>query len=345
MEVCANSILGTAESKPITLKGTTNNIVSVTGTFTLNNGIIDGENARRGVACVGGKFIMNGGKIINCYATYGAAVDINVEGSMEMTGGEISNNIDQNSGTLSQAYGGGIFVCDGGKLEMEGGTIHNNMASASYSFGGNVYLAANGREEDLELTTFIFRSGTISGDGTTKQAMIGSGVAIAKDAVFVMTGGTIEKCYSDIGAGVSNAGTATIKGGTIKDCVASNDASNAGKAIANNGTLYLGNVTLGSGQDIAMGYQKVTVAGIEESYGNLNVIETLTNTYTITFAQIVAEWIVNLKIDVGSKAISRYTSGTVFATYIDGVTADASKFTTSGYTFYVSNGNVYMQAA
>ena len=45
----------------------------------------------------------------------------------------------------------------------------------------------------------------------------------------------------------------------------------------------------------------------------------------------------------GTKVINRYTGGEVFATYISDVPADANDFTTSGYSFYVNNGNVYMQ--
>ena len=106
----------------------------------------------------------------------------------------------------------------------------------------------------------------------------------------------------------------------------------------------LGNVTLGSGQDIAMGYQNVTLGAsyFPEGYGSLNVIENLTNTYTITFVQVTG---LVPQIKNGSDVITHFTGGTVFATYLNGATADATDFTTSGYTFYVSEGNVYMKAA
>ena len=227
------------------------------------------------------------------------------------------------------------MICDGGTTTISGGIIGNNTVSATYSFGGNIYI---GQGSSLTLS-----GGIIAGNGSTSQAKFGGGVTNA--GTFTMTGGTISKCVSEIGSGVSNGGTATITGGSIVDCVANNGASNAGKAIANNGTLNLGNVTLGAGQDIAMGYQNAEIAGISESYGTLNVVETLTQQYTITFAQITTKWLVSVQITNGTKVIDNFTGGTVFATYTNGATADAGDFTTNGYTFYVNNGNVYMKAA
>ena len=249
-----------------------------------------------------------------------------------MDNGEISTN--KVSKTASAVYGGGVYVNSGCTFTMNAGTIHNNTTSGLYTFGGNVYLTDS---------LFEFKGGIISGDGSTKQAKFGGGVT--NMGTFIMTGGTISKCVSEIGSGVSNGGTATITGGLIVDCVASNNVSNAGKAIANNGTLNLGNVSLGSGQDITMGYQNAEIAGIPESYGILNVVEKLTDQYIITFAQITTKYLVSLQISAGEKAITQFTGGTVFATYLNEVVADATNFVTSGYTFYVSNGNVYMKAA
>jgi hypothetical protein len=80
-----------------------------------------------------------------------------------------------------------------------------------------------------------------------------------------------------------------------------------------------------------------------ESYGVLNVTESLGYQYTITFVQVTGTASAN--VDNGTKAIEKFTSGTVFATYLNGALAHTNNFTTSGYNFYISNGNMYMKAA
>ena len=370
--------LGEVGGPTITLKanGITGRIININrGGVILNSAIIDGNGTAQGIIagneaeynadptnivcgvqmnggeiknCVGNgaaiaayfntNFEMNGGKIHSNTSTsssYGGEVIGPVllsRGAGNIIGGEISNNTISATGSSSFAYGGGLHVCDGATLTMNGGTIKNNKASATYSFGGNVYVAKN--------TTFTFYAGSIEGDGS-QMARLGGGVA--NIGTFNMSGGEIKNCGAEIGGGVMNLGTATITSGTISGCAATNNASNVSKAIANNGTLNLGNVSLGSGQDIAMGYQKVSLASsvFPESYGVLNVIANLTSQYTITFIQVTGTFSAN--VEAGSKVISNFTSGTVFATYIQGATADAGDFTTSGYTFYVSSGNVYMQ--
>ena len=279
----------------------------------------------------------------NTASERGGAITLIDASSLTFNNGEISGNkVNKSAATV---YGGGVYVGSSCGFIMNGGSIHNNTTKGLYTFGGNVFIGSEGLDENDELLNsgvFEFKGGTISGDGSTKQAKFGGG--IANVGTFTMTGGTITKCVSEIGSGVSNGALATITGGSITDCVASNNADNAGKAIANNGVLNLGNVTLGAGQDIAMSYQNAEVAGISESYGTLNVIGTLTQQYTITFAQITTSWLVNINITAGSKVISNFTGGTVFATYLNGVIANTSDFVASGYNFYISNGNLYMQA-
>ena len=373
--------LGEVGGPTITLKanGITGNIININrGSVILNSAIIDGNNTAKGVIAgneaeynadptniVCGVQI-NGGEIKNCVGTEGPAVGIyfgtyfemtggkiysnkstssnfgsGVSGAVliamgtgNMSGGEIFNNTTTSTASTGYAYGAGVHVTEGATFNMTGGLIKDNKASATYSFGGNVHVAKN--------STFNLSGGSIEGDGTN-MAMLGGGVA--NIGTFTMTGGTILNCGAEIGGGVMNIGTATITGGTISGCAAINNASNVSKAIANNGVLNLGNVTLGSGQDISMGYQKVSLASsiLPEGYGSLNVTENLTSTYTITFVQVTGT--LSASVSTGTKVIEKFTSGTVFATYLNGATADAGDFTTSGYNFYVSNGNVYMQAA
>ena len=326
-----------------------NNTASVDGgvfnlsgaTITLNNTeIYSNTAAGEGGAIVasGSTLDLNGNVNIhnNSAKTYGGAISMH-DSTLNMRGGEISNNQLSNPGSWinkTQAYGGAISIYSGATFNMYAGTIKNNKASATYSFGGNVHIDKNAK--------YYFYAGTIEGDSSV-AAMLGGGVSVLGE--FFLYGGTIKKCGAEIGGGVMNLGTATMTSGLISECVASNDANNNGKAVANNGTLNLGNVTLGSGQDIAMGYQKVSLASsvFPESYGVLNVTESLGYQYTITFIQVTGTASAN--VGNGTKAIEKFTSGTVFATYLNGALAHTNNFTTSGYTFYVSNGNMYMKAA
>ena len=291
--------------------------------------------------------IKDGAKInSNIASVRGGGIRVLTTSTLLMKGGEISNNVVSKSGTLSMTYGGGVCVSSGCTMEMTGGTIHLNKAiNSTYKLGGNVYIdsADTSSSPTVPQAVFNMRGGTISGDGITQQATIGGGVGIFGE--FNMTGGTISKCLAEIGGGVLNVGTSTITGGSILECVASNNANNSGKAIANNGVLNLGNVTLGVGQDISMGYQKVTLGAsvFPEGYGALNVVENLTNTYTITFAQVTG---FAPAISNGTTTIKHFVEeGTVFATYSNGAVLDVNDFVASGYTFYENSGNLYMKAA
>lgn len=85
------------------------------------------------------------------------------------------------------------------------------------------------------------------------------------------------------------------------------------------------------------------ITGITESYGSLNVVAELIQQYTITFAQITTQFYISLKISNGTKAIEKFTSGAVFATYLNNVVADVLDFTSTSGTFEVRSGNVYMK--
>ncbi len=178
--------------------------VDVTGgTFTMNgdNAAIRGNTATNfgGGVCLenvsGSKFILKNGAVSgNTAGSFGGGVFIWSNGTLEMSGGKISDNI----ATLFD--GGGVTVWDGGALQMTGGSITGNSAP---NRGGGVYV--NGS------STFQMSDGMISGNTANR------GGAVYSMGTFTMTGGEIgrenQKNTAVWGGGVCvGGGTFTMDG-------------------------------------------------------------------------------------------------------------------------------------
>lgn len=161
------------------------------GTLTLESGSIvnctdaDGDGGAVDVSNTGvtetqvkyGKFIMNGGAIMDCKAgDDGGVVDIGSGCTFIMNGGTISS-------CRADDDGGAVFIKQSGSFELNGGVIQNCSAGAN---GGAVNIYQDGR--------FTMTGGTIK---SCKVDLGGLGMAVygSNDkAVVTMTGGTFEDC-------------------------------------------------------------------------------------------------------------------------------------------------------
>ena len=124
-----------------------------------------------------GKFIMNGGAIMDCKAgDDGGAVDIGSGCTFIMNGGTISS-------CRADDDGGAVFIKQSGSFELNGGVIQNCSAGAN---GGAINIYRDGQ--------FTMTGGTIK---SCKVDLGGLGMAVygSNDkAVVTMTGGTFEDC-------------------------------------------------------------------------------------------------------------------------------------------------------
>ncbi len=204
-------------------------------TFTLCNCKADGkltktvktENHGGAVYVKNAGFIMNGGTITDCAATYGGGVGVDTDGTFTMNGGTISNN------SVNNANGGGVYVEHTGKFVMRGGTISDNSVTGTNGKGGGVCVTDSGTfiMEGGEITCnktrdgcgvyllsnamFTMNGGRISDNTATESGRFGGGVYVSTPASFTMNGGTISGNQSSSGAGVYTTGNFAMTGGTI----------------------------------------------------------------------------------------------------------------------------------
>ena len=161
------------------------------GTLTLESGSIvncmdaNGDGGAVDVANTGvtetpikyGKFVMNGGTIMNCKASDDAgSVDIGSGCTFIMNGGTISD-------CRANDDGGAVFIKQRGTFELNGGLIQNCSAGNN---GGAVNIYEDGR--------FTMTGGTIN---RCKVDLGGSGTAVYgknDKAVVTITGGNFEDC-------------------------------------------------------------------------------------------------------------------------------------------------------
>jgi len=216
------------------------------GTFTLDGGIIENCTGVRGGAIylAGGEFIMSGGIIRNCESTsHGGAIFMN-ESSVNITGGEILNNL---------AYGGnggGVYII-GNDFHMSGSTcIQGNSAidiDNNGGYGGGVYVFSDKKDVTVDML-----SGSIKENSSEKK---GGGVCVVinTDHRAIVTVGEkdggvqnplIARNHTLLqGAGLYVQGTQadiTINSGKIRDnkvgaYVPNNDVSNEGGLVILNG--------------------------------------------------------------------------------------------------------------
>jgi hypothetical protein len=182
---------------------------------------------------------------------------------------------------------------------MTSGEIYNNVATGLTSYGGNVYVAGEYKDENttVDAAEFYIEGGLLSGDGETKQAMNGGGIANLGMCAIMF--GEIRNCVADFGSGVYNLGTFYSVYAKISS---TNTTSSIGKAIANLGLIHLGpTVIKGVNMDIAMGCTKTNGEIVDYSKTNIfvkyneefeEVIEKLFNEtdyepqYKLTFATL-----------------------------------------------------------
>lgn len=124
-----------------------------------------------------GKFIMNGGSILDCKAgDDGGAVDIGSGCTFIMNGGTIAS-------CRADDDGGAVFIKQSGTFELNGGIIQNCSAGTN---GGAVNIYQDGR--------FTMTGGTIK---SCKVDLGGLGMAVYgsnDEAVVTITGGAFENC-------------------------------------------------------------------------------------------------------------------------------------------------------
>ena len=179
--------------------GKTGSGVHVKGTFTMYGGTIAGNRAE------------NGG----VYADGGSTLDM---------GGEsvVSGNISGNYASVSDIYGGGVYV-DGGTFTMSGSAAIRGNQAYRNSYGGGVY-AYN--------STITMTGGTIGGEESDANTATYGGGVYQDGGTFIMSGGKITGNKTKVtgnGGGVYQTGgtftmngsaavrgnTANIKGGGV----------------------------------------------------------------------------------------------------------------------------------
>lgn len=245
------------------------------GTLTMHGGTITRndtlqKNIQRGnggvLNCEGATFTMTGGSITcngdvddgqganqNAASTKGYAGGVTNLGTFTMTGGEITGN--QVAPSPSGMAAAGVY--NGGRFEMGGSAQVAQNVSVLLSDAGGVYNAKGATftlAEDAQICentapqsgggvyndgTFKMEGGVISGHTVTQ---FGGGVCNAKDAMFTLSGGTIQyntaydgtgssnAINTNTGGGVYNAGTFVMEGGTISN----NRAGKGGGILSGN---------------------------------------------------------------------------------------------------------------
>ena len=236
--------------------------ISDGASLTIGDGtVISGFSGKKtgGAILANGTLIMTGGQITgNIAATNGGAISVGTTGSATISGGEISDN--------KAVSGAGIYV--GGTLTMTAGTIKDNVASSE---GGGIAIA------------------------TTKTADISGGLITSNDAKSgggIYTAGTLT--LSGTVAITNNTSTTTGAGvGISSPNGAGADTTKFGKLIMQGGTISGNTATTNGGGIYGAGRSHCEIAGGEISSntadlgggiyfnGSYNLLHTVSGT-TIT---------------------------------------------------------------
>jgi uncharacterized repeat protein (TIGR02543 family) len=193
--------------RDLTLKGYGSNdksVVSVTGTFTMQSGVITGNtssaNFGGGVyVSQSGTFTMNGGTISGNTAGIGGGVFVGGTNSVfTMNGGTISGN----TATTTSTGGGGVYIYSGGTFTMYGGTISGNKATN----GGGVFVNS---------TANFFRivTGTIYGSNASTVSL--RNTATSGAALYNATGTAQRGTFNGTGGAWVSSGNLTTTNNTI----------------------------------------------------------------------------------------------------------------------------------
>lgn len=302
-----------------------------TANTTIQNSIASGDGG--GVCLNISNMTMNDGTIIksNSANERGGGIRLVTNSSLVMNNGEISNNSTTKSGTLSASYGGGISASSGTIVTMNGGQIHlNKCTNSTFKLGGNLFIDGEDTSSSPTITSAVFtmNGGTISGDGSTSQADAGGGLFNLGQAVIL--GGRFIDNHSDYGANIVNKGSLKIKGTTISS---TSTTSVIGKAIANIGTMEMGNIILsGSNMDIAIACVKSGLINPTYTYSTLTITESLGgNQFTISFAKYNET---TQTISQNNEMPNNYISnGTAIISYSAGITPNTANFVSDSYNF------------
>ena len=227
-------------SKDITLKGTnskvmrdtsfTGYLMEVSGTASLKDITIDGNGT-------------------NVYAQQ-SLINITETGSLTIEeGADLKNNNAATSATVSNAFGGALYI-KGGTVEMTAGTIEGNTAM----WGGGVHVSDGGK--------FTLSGGTIKNNKALagSEVAAGGGIATYNGATVNISGGSVENNISkDIGGGISigtyRAGNESAKG--LNKLIMTGGSISSNKSNGCGGGIYIAD-----GTDADYGYAEISAGNI-----------------------------------------------------------------------------------
>ena len=251
-----------------------------TAELTLSGGTIAGgwtdarvANKHGGNIYVGGKSVirMSGGSIDGGVNKTAAGGNLNLSGTLIMTGGLIRGGWAKTSGgnihvggngkltvyagTIRDGYAesnaGNINVSSTATMTMSGGTVSGGVAGGS---GGNIAINTKGV---LNLKGGVIKNGTAKGGSAGNGG--GNIAMVAADVKLIMTGGTLE-------GGISQG---AISGGTLAGGDGGNLNMNRGTAVITGGTIT-GGQAQGNAGGIYVGWNAISLelGGKAKIYGN-----------------------------------------------------------------------------
>jgi len=287
----------TIENIKITRKSGTSGsgiIVKKNSTFTLDEGLITGNNISSGLTGGGvtntGTFIMNGGSITgNSGRGTRSSGGVASFSTFIMNGGTIRDDIHyeqtfvMNDGIINGRVANNSFWED--TFNMNGGTITGDVLSKSITINngtirGNV--TQKGRAKNME---YIMKGGIIYGNLTIDVGIMHNGIingrVINNSGNFIMHNGTIS---GSSGVGVNNGGgwggaSFTMNGGIIsghKDGGVLNGGTVGVSTFIMNGGIICGNkgngVTNSRSNTFNMNGGTITGNGISDNGGGVNTV-------------------------------------------------------------------------
>ena len=260
-----------ASSFTDTATNTAGFIISNAGKLILGDGTVNAEtvsttaggkitiDGNSGYPINGALFDVQSGGILD--ANYGTTIannsvnsgisgsGVNVNGTFNLNGATIKNNITSsngggvyvkgifnfNNGKIEKnealLNGAGVYVDNGGVLYLNNGAIQENKANGNLSNGGAIYLSNGARLENKNVTIT-----------SNEASMNGAGIYLEANAEAKMKGGTISKNKSTNGngAGIYDLGSFEMTGGTVSENTISTYNENPlGIGLYLSGTLKL----------------------------------------------------------------------------------------------------------
>lgn len=245
----AKLILGDSEVNAETISTTNGGKITLDGNsgYKINGALFDIE--------AGGTLDANYGVVISNNSVNAgiSGAGVNVDGTFNLNGATIKNNITSSNGggvyvtgtfnfnngkiekNESQSNGAGAYIANGGKAYLNNGTISSNKANGTNSNGAAIYLESGAYLENKNVTI-----------SSNEASQNGAGIYIANGAEVLISGGMIinNTTTNGNGAGIYNLGDLTMTDGTISgNVISSYNALPLGEGIYLGGTLKVeGNV-------------------------------------------------------------------------------------------------------